>query len=79
MNAPQSNESKPTVPDSSLEAPGQAAPRRTTERGGGRAPRPARAPRAPRAERPARGRGRGVVLPQLLVSAVESCGDAVAV
>ncbi|WP_206040606.1 hypothetical protein, partial [Rhodococcus sp. HNM0563] len=25
------------------------------------------------------GRGRGVVLPQLLVSAVESCGDAVAV
>ncbi|WP_256922657.1 AMP-binding protein, partial [Rhodococcus rhodochrous] len=48
-----------------------------------RTPRPERGARPERAARPARGeraRGRrGVLLPQLLVSAVESAGDAVAV
>ena len=52
-------------------------------RTGAHSQRPERAPRAERAPRPARGNRahgrRGVLLPQLLVSAVESRGDAVAV
>ncbi|MFD6896359.1 amino acid adenylation domain-containing protein [Rhodococcus sp. NPDC060086] len=83
-NATQSNDPQQTVPESSAERPAEGTRSRNADRSGGRAPRQARAPRAPRVERAARGerrggRGRGVVLPQLLVSAVESCGDAVAV
>ncbi|MBF0660339.1 MAG: amino acid adenylation domain-containing protein, partial [Rhodococcus sp.] len=75
--------SNETTPVNASRSARPESPDAASARTGARSLRPERAPRAERAPRPARGNRahgrRGVLLPQLLVSAVESRGDAVAV